>query len=56
MYGECDDKVFFIPAAKRALLSSKMKLVSERKVTRRAETILVTDNSHFEGPKLLLVR
>ena len=30
--------------------------VSEWEVTRWAETILVTDNSHFEGPKLLVIR
>ena len=29
--------------------------LSELEVTRRAETILVTDNSHFDRPKLLLV-
>ena len=41
----------FTPAPERVLLP-----VSELEVTRRAETILVTDNSYFEGLKLFVIR
>ena len=50
-----DDNVF-TPVPERALLSSKIKLVSEQEVTRRAETILIMDSSHFKGAKLLFIR
>ena len=48
--GKCDKNVF-TPAPERALLLSdsnnEWKPVSERKVTRRTETILIMDNLHL---------
>ena len=43
----------YLPQPPRGLFCQP---VSEWEVTRWAETILVTDNSHFEGPKLLVIR